>query len=85
MATPRGGRAIRARREELGLSQEEFARRLGEHVQAADIARLEAGGDANDVARLMGMARQQLETALATIWVLEVLLDDRSSVPSSDC
>ncbi len=85
MATPRGGRAIQARREELGLSQEEFARRLGEHVQAADIARLEAGGDANDVARLMGMARQQLETALATIWVLEVLLDDRSSVPSSDC
>jgi transcriptional regulator with XRE-family HTH domain len=38
------GETIRARREELGLTQEQLAERIGENARQADISRLEHDG-----------------------------------------
>ena len=75
---PQGlGYAIHTRRLELGLSQQEFARRLGPDVRAADVARLETFGNSKDLAPILQRLRFQLQEIASTLWVMEILVDEQ--------
>jgi len=58
------GEAIRARRRELGLTQDELAERIGGHVTQSDISRLERG--------LIALPRVKRLEAIAAALDLEV-------------
>lgn len=78
------GSFIRERRQELGLTQEQLAERIGVNVRQAEVSRLESGRIALPRRERMELLAAALEVSLGELLVRSGWMDEGDALPDRD-